>query len=173
MMASGAPLAAMIFLPALFSKICVIMGGFPPRGYSCINLKLVRSSSADRSPYALCSAISIASNGIGSLAHIPILINAFSNSSASSGRDIFLEFNVNNFAKLILFSVIVPVLSVQITVALPNVSTVFICFTTIPIFISRQAPIARKVVNAIGISSGKILIAKVRALSRLSSKSYE
>ena len=40
-----------------------------------------------------------------------------------------------NFAKLIRFSVIVPVLSVQITEALPNVSTVFICFTTIPSFI--------------------------------------
>ena len=66
-----------------------------------------------------------------------------------------------------LFSVIVPVLSVQITVALPNVSTVFICFTTIPIFINRHAPKAMKVVKATGISSGKILIANVSDCNRL------
>ncbi len=81
---------------------------------------------------------------------------------------IFCDFSTKIFAKLILFSVIVPVLSVQIMVALPKVSTVFICFTTIPICIKRQAPNAINVVKATGISSGKILIASVSALSKLS-----
>ena len=144
------------------------MGGFPPKGYSWTKLKLGRSSCWYKSEYALCSATSMGSNGVGSLAHMAIFIKAFSSSFASFGFVIFCEAKEKTFAKLILFSVIVPVLSVQITVALPKVSTVFICFTTMPIFINRHAPIAIKAVKAIGISSGKILIAKVKALSKLS-----
>ena len=50
------------------------------------------------------------------------------------------------------------------------VSTVFICFTIIPFFMSRHAPNAIKVVNATGISSGKMLMASVSAFNKLSSK---
>ena len=59
------------------------------------------------------------------------------------------------------------VLSVHITDALPNVSTIFICLTTIPIFIRRQAPRAMNVVKATGISSGRMLTASVSALRKL------
>ena len=67
----------------------------------------------------------------------------------------------------------VPVLSVQITVALPKVSTVLVCLTIIPIRSNRQAPSAIKVVKATGISSGIILIARVNAFSKLSKISLE
>ena len=67
----------------------------------------------------------------------------------------------------------VPVLSVQITVALPKVSTVLVCLVMMPIFIKRQAPKAIKVVNATGISSGITLIAKVNAFNKLSNNSLE
>ena len=150
------------------------MGGFPYNGYSCINLKLGRSSGISNFEYASCNAISMASNGIGSLAHMESV-----NTSRSSllscflGLDISFDAKVYHCARLILFSVIVPVLSVQITVALPRVSTVFVCLTMIPIFIKRQAPRAIKVVKATGISSGIILIAKVKAFSKLSRRSLE
>ncbi|MNE34806.1 hypothetical protein D3C80_1285420 [compost metagenome] len=116
----------------------------------------------------------MASNGMGSLAHIERL-----NNSSSSLLMVFLESeilfdeSVYHSARLILFSVIVPVLSVQITVAPPKVSTVLICLTITPIFIRRQAPNAMKVVKATGISSGMILIASVNAFSKLSKTSLE
>ena len=81
-----------------------------------------------------------------------------------------LEPATDILASCIAFSVIVPVLSVQIMVALPSVSTVFICLTMIPIFIKRQEPKAINVVNATGISSGIMLIASVNAFSKLSSQ---
>ncbi|MNR27527.1 hypothetical protein D3C85_1448030 [compost metagenome] len=106
---------------------------------------------------------------MGSLAHIAVLTSICSSAcSASSGLVIFWNKGTYTPARLILFSVIVPVLSVQITVALPSASTVFICFTTTPIFINRHAPSAINVLKATGISSGKILIAIVNAFIRLS-----
>ena len=63
---------------------------------------------------------------------------------------------------LILFCVSVPVLSAQIMVAEPSVSTNCGCFTMICCFNKRKAPNAWKVLKATGISSGKILIANVR-----------
>ena len=84
-----------------------------------------------------------------------------------------LELKRYNSAKLIRFSVIVPVLSVQITVALPRVSTVLVCLVIMPIFINRQAPNAINVVNATGISSGITLIAKVNAFNKLSKTNPE
>ena len=137
--------------------------------------------------YASCNAISIASNGMGSLAHIARLSNSISFSlflflllllllllvSSLLLPLIVSSDNVNHCAKLILFSVIVPVLSVQITFALPKVSTVFVCFTMIPIFIKRQEPKAMNVVNATGISSGIMLMAKVSAFNRLSKTLFE
>ena len=111
------------------------------------------------------------SKGMGSLAHMASFTKSFSSLvNASLGLEMVFDDSKNSFAKLILFSVMVPVLSVQITVALPNVSTVFICFTTMPIFISRQAPSAINVVNATGISSGKMLMARVSDCNRLFSK---
>ena len=94
-------------------------------------------------------------------------------SNSLSGFEILFVFKTNNLAKLILFSVMVPVLSTQIMVALPSVSTVFICFTTMPIFINLHAPKAINVVKATGISSGNTLIASVNAFSKLSNKLNE
>src|SRR5690606_40574670 len=62
----------------------------------------------------------------------------------------------------------VPVLSAQITVVLPNVSTTALRLIMIPSRISFQAPNAINVVKATGISSGKIDIAKVKPTKRLS-----
>ena len=69
------------------------------------------------------------------------------------------------------FSVMVPVLSEQITVVLPNVSTIELRFIIIPCCISFQEPSAMNVVKATGISSGSIDIASVNPLSKLASKS--
>ncbi len=68
------------------------------------------------------------------------------------------------------FSVMVPVLSVQITVAAPKVSTVVARFAMTPCRANRHAPNARKVVKATGISSGRMDMAKVRPESRLAEK---
>ncbi|OQB58492.1 MAG: hypothetical protein BWX95_02730 [Bacteroidetes bacterium ADurb.Bin141] len=65
------------------------------------------------------------------------------------------------------FSVIVPVLSVQITVVLPKVSTILLRLMITPCFISFQEPNAIKVVNATGISSGKMDIASVNPANKL------
>ena len=111
---------------------------------------------------------------MGSLAHIAVMIRSLS--ASVNLVSIFLivaSDKTKSFARLILFSVRVPVLSVQITVALPSVSTVLVCFTITPICIRRHAPSAINVASATGISSGKILIAKVSALSKLSSRSFE
>ena len=62
----------------------------------------------------------------------------------------------------------VPVLSAQITVVLPNVSTTLLRLMIIPSRISFQAPNAIKVVKATGISSGKMDIAKVSPTNKLS-----
>ena len=150
------------------------MGGWPSSGYSWIILYLGRSSKVLAVAYASCRATSMGSKGIGSEAHMASRISAFSGSSRVSSRVVtFFDSSTYNLARLILFSVIVPVLSVQMTVALPRVSTVFICLTTIPIFIRRQAPRAMKVVKATGISSGRMLMARVSALSKLSSTSRD
>src|SRR3989338_3647863 len=83
------------------------------------------------------------SNGMGSLDHMQRVINSFSTAvKGSCTSENFPLENTSTLARLMLFSVMVPVLSVQMTVALPNVSTVFICFTKIPVFISRHAPSA-------------------------------
>ena len=71
------------------------------------------------------------------------------------------------------FSVIVPVLSRQIIDALPRVSTVDVFFMTTPNFISRHAPNAINVVKATGISSGRMLIARVSAFKRLARRSWD
>ncbi len=68
------------------------------------------------------------------------------------------------------FSVIVPVLSVQITVVLPKVSTILLLLMIIPSRMSFHAPSAIKVVNATGISSGNTDIANVSPLSKLATK---
>ena len=68
------------------------------------------------------------------------------------------------------FSVSVPVLSVQITVAPPKASTIRIFFTIIPSLIIRHEPMAIKVVNATGISSGRIDIANVNPCNKLDKK---
>ena len=60
----------------------------------------------------------------------------------------------------------VPVLSVQITVALPKVSTVRIFLTIIPSFIKRHEPNAIKVVKATGISSGSIDMVSVSTFNK-------
>ena len=75
-----------------------------------------------------------------------------------------------NSAKAMRFSVMVPVLSVQITVAAPKVSTVVARFAMMPCRAKRQAPNARKVVKATGISSGRMDMARVRPERRLPEK---
>ena len=111
---------------------------------------------------------------MGSLDHMAKLkTSSASEFSFSLAPITVLESKTYSCAKLILFSVIVPVLSVQITVALPNVSTVLVCLVIMPIFIKRQAPNAMNVVNATGISSGITLIAIVSAFSKLSKTTFE
>ena len=151
------------------------MGGFPLSGYSWIIWYCERSSFAVIASYFLCNVVSIGSKGTGSLAHIAAVSSSCSCSlNESFSCMIFIPPpGVYMPASVILFSVMVPVLSTQITVALPRVSTVFICLTMMPIFISRQAPSAINVVKATGISSGRMLMARASALRRLSRISRE
>ena len=71
-------------------------------------------------------ARSIGSKGMGSLDYIESVINSFVSAFiASVMLNNWPVFMMYNLANSILFSVMVPVLSVQITVAQPNVSTVW------------------------------------------------
>src|SRR5690625_7638337 len=62
--------------------------------------------------------------------------------------------NKYRFFNCMVFSVMVPVLSVQITEVLPRVSMMLLRLTMMFFFMSFHAPKAVKVVKATGISSG-------------------
>ena len=67
---------------------------------------------------------------------------------------------------IILFSVIVPVLSVHNTFTVPRVSIAFIFLVNVFFLVNDHDPIAKKTVNITGISSGIVAIAMVIPANR-------
>src|SRR5436190_21864495 len=107
------------------------MGGLPAMGYSCTWLNSILLSAVAIFLYNSWIFFSIGSNGVVSLLHIAYSIKDDGNSALPfTGIDIPAIASYK-YSMFILFCVSVPVLSVQITVAEPNVSTYCGCFTII------------------------------------------
>ena len=166
---SGAPLQAMMRSPVVLAKTCVIIGGLPPSGYSCAIVNSGRRSTLVFFLYVSCSAVSMGSKGTGSLAHMATSITRrASGVDQASGASVAPLACTKSCASDMRFSVMVPVLSVQITVAEPSVSTVVERFTMTPCLAKRHAPSATNVAKATGISSGRMDMASVSPVSKLS-----
>ena len=112
-----------------------------------------------------------------SFAKTPISMSLFNVSSCRGGvtpplllKSIPLP-STKTSDSIILFSVIVPVLSVAITVTLPSVSAARSLFITALLFASLYAPRPRTIVIIIGSSSGIVAKARPRPVKTISLKS--
>lgn len=112
--------------------------------------------------HSFSNAFSIGSKGSFLLARIPYSMSLWNSSGivcqSLISKNLSLAYN---FLTVILFHVIVPVLSVQRTVAAHNVSTAAIFLVNTFFLDILHAQIARKTVSTTGNSSGNIHIAKV------------